>query len=147
MGNCMGILRERCVVNGLKQQTNELPIYKLTGKFDCKVVDVYDGDTCTIVLHNKGEYEKHKLRMFGYDSPEIRPKKDIADRDEVIRNAHLAKDALKKLVMDKICIFESMGYDKYGRLLGVLNIDNVNVNEKMLADGYGYAYTGGTKQV
>ena len=47
----------------------------------------------------------------------------------------------------KIIKLKCYEFDKYGRLLGVLYIEHVNVNEKMLADGYGYVYTGGTKQV
>ena len=37
---------------------------------------------------------------------------------------------------------------KYGRLLGWLYIgdDNVSLNEQMIAEGYAWAYDGGTKK-
>lgn len=112
---------------------------------------MYDGDTVTIVLYNKFGYEKHKLRMYGYDSPEMRPKKDIANREEEISKAQAAKHYLADLVLDKIVIFESMGSDKYGRLLGKLYLrrlcSNIEVNQLMLEAGHGYVYTGGTKRV
>ena len=40
------------------------------------------------------------------------------------------------------------GMGKYGRLLGWLYIgdDNVSLNEKMIEEGYAWAYDGGTKQ-
>jgi len=135
----------------LKKQTNKMPIYTLKGDFRCKVVDVYDGDTVTIVLYVNGKYQKHKLRMYGYDSPEIKPRKNIANREYVIQQANLAKNFMKELVFDKICIFESMGFDKYGRLLGNLYLSELFVrgkcvNDLMLENKHGYEYSGGTKK-
>lgn len=134
----------------LSYQTNELPLYKLKGNFRCKVVDVYDGDTVTIVLFNKFGFEKHKLRMYGYDSPEMKPKRDLPNREEEIKKAKEAKKYLSDLVLNKIVKFESMGYDKYGRLLGKLYILNYcseqEINQLMVDLGYGYPYFGGTKK-
>lgn len=133
----------------LGRQTNDLPLYELVGNYRCKVVDVYDGDTVTIVLYNKFSYEKHKLRMYGYDSPEMKPRLDKENRDDEIRKAKLAKEFLTDLLLNKIVEFESMGYDKYGRLLGKLYIinycDKQEVNMLMIDKGHGYAYFGGTK--
>ena len=130
----------------LVQHTNDsLPLYRLHGAFSCKVVDVYDGDTVTIVLYNKGAFEKHKLRMYGYDSPEIKPRLDVVDRAAIIVRARAAQAFLAARVMDKICEFRSMGFDKYGRLLGTLHDLEGNLSEYMLAAGHGVVYTGGTK--
>lgn len=135
----------------LSYQTNDLPIYKLVGNFRCKVVDVYDGDTVTIVLFNKLGFEKHKLRMYGYDSPEMKPKRDLPNRDQEIEKAKAAKKYLNDLVLNKIVKFESMGYDKYGRLLGKLYILNYcseqEINQLMIDLGHGYHYFGGTKKI
>ena len=40
------------------------------------------------------------------------------------------------------------GTGKYGRLLGWLYVgeDDVSINEKMITEGYAWAYDGGTKQ-
>ena len=65
----------------LSCQTNKLELYSLQGNFRAKVVDVYDGDTITIVIFNKFSFEKHKLRMYGYDSPEMKPKLNKENRD------------------------------------------------------------------
>lgn len=135
----------------LKKQTNDLELYKLKGNFRCKVVDVYDGDTVTIVIYNKFGFEKHKLRMYGYDSPEIKPKLNLPNREQEIEKAKKAKKYLSDLVLNKIFKFESMGYDKYGRLLGKLYIinlcsDNIEINQLMIDSNYGYPYYGGTKK-
>lgn len=139
-----------CCYPCLTCQTNNLPLYKLKGDYLCKVVDVYDGDTVTIVLLNKFGYEKHKLRMYGYDSPEMKPKRDLPNRDQEIEKAKAAKKYLSDLVLNKIVKFESMGFDKYGRLLGKLYIINYcskqEINQLMIDLGHGYPYYGGTKQ-
>ena len=139
-----------CCYPCLIRQNNNLELYKLKGNYRCKVVDVYDGDTVTIVLLNKLGYEKHKLRMYGYDSPEMKPKLNHPNRDEEIRKAKEAKKYISDLILNKIVEFESMGYDKYGRLLGKLYLLNccskVELNQLMIDKGHGYSYHGGTKK-
>lgn len=134
----------------LLKKTNNIALYKLKGNFRCKVVDVYDGDTVTIVLYNKLGYEKHKLRMYGYDSPEMKPRLNSPNREEEIKKAKDAKQYLSNLVLNKIVKFESMGYDKYGRLLGKLYLLNLcseqELNQLMIDLGHGYPYFGGTKK-
>ena len=51
MGNCIFI--DCC----LKYKTNDIELYKLEGNYRAKVVDVYDGDTITIVIFNKCGFE------------------------------------------------------------------------------------------
>jgi len=131
----------------LRNKTNSVNLYKLTGYYTCKVVDVYDGDTITITILNNCIIQKYKLRMYGYDSPEIKPKKSLENRNIEIANAKKAKDFLKELVYDKICTADLMGFDKYGRLLGTLFSNKINVNKYMVENGHGYEYFGGTKKV
>ena len=33
----------------------------------CKIVDIYDGDTCRAVFEHNGEINKWTIRMNGYD--------------------------------------------------------------------------------
>lgn len=144
MGNCI------CIDCCLKCTNNDLELYKLKGTFRAKVVDVYDGDTITIVIFNKCGFEKHKLRMYGYDSPEMKPRLDVANRENEIEKAKVAKKYLSDIVLNNIIEFESMGFDKYGRLLGKayqLNYcSKVELNQLMIDQGYGYPYYGGTKK-
>ena len=144
MGNCLFI--DCC----LKYKTNDIELYKLKGNYRAKVVDVYDGDTITIVIFNKCGFEKHKLRMYGYDSPEMKPKLDVPNREQEIIKAKAAKRYLSDIVLNNIVEFESMGFDKYGRLLGkIYKLDycsKVDLNQLMIDNGHGYPYFGGTKQ-
>ena len=143
MGNCI------CLDCFLKYKTNHLPLYIIKGLYRAKVVDVYDGDTVTIVIFNKFGFEKHKLRLYGIDTPEMKPSKNLPNREEHIRKAHLAKDKLIERINNKIVQVDINGYDKYGRLLGTIYIKSCyskeNINQYMLNNNYGYAYDGGTK--
>lgn len=93
--------------------------------------------------------------MYGYDSPEMKPRKNLPNRDEIKIAAIQAKEYMEKLILNRHCIFESMGYDKYGRLLGKLYyVDSdirfytkpASINDIMIDNGYGYPYEGGTKK-
>ena len=143
MGNC--IFLDCC----LKYKTNNLPLYSIKGLYRAKVVDVYDGDTVTIIIFNKLDFEKHKLRLYGIDTPEMKPSRSMPNRDEHIRKAHLAKEKLSELIFNKIVQVDIIGYDKYGRLLGTIYkkscFNQENINQYMLNNNYGYAYNGGTK--
>lgn len=113
MGNC-------CYRNKLENQTKELPFYKLNGKFKCKVVDVYDGNYVTIVIKNRGTYEKYEIQMYGYECYSLDLPKCTKYRDEKIKKAKSAKIFLSNLVLNKICYFEVTGQNKNGLTIGKL---------------------------
>ena len=84
-------------------KNDDLELHSFNGLTkNCKVTEIYDGDTITIVFKNCLRYEKYKLRMYGYDSPEIKPKKNIPNRNEIIELAKTARDALKNKILHKI---------------------------------------------
>jgi endonuclease YncB( thermonuclease family) len=102
----------------------------------CKVVDVYDGDTCTGVLQHDGGFYKWKLRLHGFNAPEIRPLKSIENREHVIEEAKKVKARLVELVMDKMITIQVVDFDKYMRIVAKLyNPDLVlSVNEQIKKD-------------
>jgi micrococcal nuclease len=112
-----------------------------------KVIKVYDGDTITIAtqLHNgdlsptKGLY-KFNVRILGIDAPELKTK-NVAEHDLGIK----ARDALSALIMNKVVRLENVSYDKYGRILCNVFLDDVNISEWSLSNSYTVAYDGGTK--
>jgi endonuclease YncB( thermonuclease family) len=129
----------------------------------CCILSIYDGDTCTVGFKRKGEFLKTKVRLLGYDSPEIKPRKNIEHRNEEIAAAYRAKDFLDKLTQNKIIWIEFDKNDKYGRPLATLYTEQsyfklkclsitwlsitkrVNINEFMVQQGHGYPYEGGRK--
>lgn len=114
----------------------------------CKIVDVYDGDTIRGVFEHNGVYNKWTIRMYGYDSPEMRPSKKLENRLEIKKNAVISRDFLKNLVLDKIVGLECLSFDKYGRVLANIYLENLDesVNDYMISNGHGYPYFGGTKK-
>ena len=126
--------------------SDDISIFSLNGySTQAKVVDVYDGDTCTIVFKWKGKYRKFKCRCYGYDSPEMKPRLNIENRDEIKENAVKAKERLIELTADIVRV-ECMDFDKYGRLLVKLYKNNNSlINDIMINEGHGYVYHGGTK--
>lgn len=148
MGNAYGciVLKNECEKDYLNKMNNEsLPLFSLNGhRTHAKVVDVYDGDTCTIIFKWEGKYRKFKCRCYGYDSPEMKPRLNIENREEIINNAKLAKDRLIELTKGIIKI-ECLDFDKYGRLLVKLYKNDSLINSIMVEEGHGYIYHGGTK--
>jgi endonuclease YncB( thermonuclease family) len=138
-----------CALNSCDKKT---PNFSLDGLVKlCKVVDVYDGDSCRVVFRNNNKINKWNIRMNGYDSPEIRPSKKLENRDEIKTKAIEAKNYLKSLIMNEnqLVYLKCSGFDKYGRLLGDMYInkdDDVSVNQTMIDNNYAYKYDGGTKK-
>lgn len=65
----------------LLKSSNDTPDFSLKDRiFLCKVVDIYDGDSCKVVFNYKNDYFKWTIRMQGYDSPEIRVSKNAQNR-------------------------------------------------------------------
>tara|TARA_B100000035_G_C20745280_1_gene441534 strand:- start:200 stop:652 length:453 start_codon:yes stop_codon:yes gene_type:complete len=149
MGNILGcaIVKYNYNMNKLNNiNSDDISIFSLNGySTQAKVVDVYDGDTCTIVFKWEGKYRKFKCRCYGYDSPEMKPRLNIKNRDEIKENAVKAKERLIELTADIVRV-ECMDFDKYGRLLVKLYKNNNSlINDIMINEGHGYVYHGGTK--
>ena len=127
----------------------------------CKILSVYDGDTCTIGFIWKNMPYRTKVRMLGYDSPEMKPPKAQENRDKEIEAAKRAKQFLIDNTKDKVLYVDFGEFDKYGRPLATLYVHEktnkwciscivqeniININELMVQKGHGYRYDGGTKK-
>lgn len=146
MGNCISD-------HYLSKTTNDIPLYSMKEQvYRAKIVDVYDGDTCTVVIKQYNKYMKYKIRMLGYDSPEMKPSLQKENREAEIESAKIAKQALKDQIDNQIVILHCDKFDKYGRLLGTIYTTgsyckhSLNINQWMIDNGYGYEYYGGTKK-
>jgi endonuclease YncB( thermonuclease family) len=137
------------------------PIFSFNGLVTYgKAVDFYDGDTFNIIISYYDLLYHFKARMFGYDSPEMKPSLSLENREEVKKNALVAKNRLIELLGSKEYFkVHCHEFDKYGRLLvsvfikdhddgeddGVYDF-NKSVNGQMVREGHGYSYYGGTKK-
>ena len=133
----------------------KIPIFSFMGKILIgRIVDVYDGDTCTVLFEYNNDIMKYKLRAMGYDCAEMKPKKSDPNRDKEKELAIAAKNRFIQLIggSDTIVQVKCLEFDKYGRILGYiyrLNEDvetAKSVNDIMIEEGHGKQYSGGTKE-
>tara|TARA_A100001015_G_scaffold164873_1_gene183306 strand:- start:53 stop:505 length:453 start_codon:yes stop_codon:yes gene_type:complete len=118
--------------------------------FYVKVLKVYDGDTIWITIRLNMKIYKIKTRLYGIDTPEIKPLKSMPNRDKEISKAKESKKFLEDLVLNKIIKIKCGNWDKYGRLLITIFINNnlcseINLNDLMVEKGLAKKYFGGTK--
>ena len=114
--------------------------------FKAKCIKVYDGDTITVAIMFSGDYYKFNIRMDKYDSPELRPKNtDKTKRMLEKKWAYESRNFLSDLILNKIILLRCGEYDLYGRILGNVELNGVNINNTMLAYGYCRPYSGGHK--
>lgn len=109
-----------------------------------KVIKVYDGDTITIASKYPGAENspmyRFSVRLNGIDSAEIKGK-TFAEKERAI----LARDALSKMILNKIVTLKNLSTEKYGRLLAEVYLDDLHLNAWMLEHNYAVPYDGGTK--
>jgi endonuclease YncB( thermonuclease family) len=133
----------------------KIPLFSFKDKvIIARVVDVYDGDTFTALFEYNGEIMKYKCRAMGYDCAEMKPKKDDPNRDQEKALALKAKNRFIELMggEDSMIQMKCLEFDKYGRILTYVyplhgDIQNdESINNAMIREGHGKAYSGGTKE-
>lgn len=107
----------------------------------CKVARIVDGDTCDLWI-NLGfdTFVKKRIRMWGIDTPESRTR----DKDEKVLGL-AATERLVELLSGGVCDLDSIELGKYGRVLGIIHVGDINVNEEMLKTEGTKEYYGGTR--
>ncbi|MDH2917002.1 MAG: thermonuclease family protein [Gallionella sp.] len=94
--------------------------------FDAKVIMVMDGDTVMVL---KGK-QKIKVRMVHIDAPE----KDQAFGKQ-------SRESLQEMVGKKTVRIDSQAVDQYGRVIGMISVDGVNVNQEQIKRGMAWENT------
>lgn len=106
-----------------------------------KVVKVYDGDTMTVACKLDGEYYKFNVRIRGVDCPEMRTKKG-SER----MAAHFVQAHMEKFILNRLVQLHDIAYDKYGRILARVVMNNVDLGEYLLTHRLAVEYDGGSKE-
>ena len=91
-----------------------------------KVISVADGDTITILV----DKTKHRIRLAEIDAPELKGQP----------YGKASKAHLSALVYNKLVLVEYTKKDRYGRLIGTVTSQKVNVNEAMVIAGLAWHY-------
>jgi len=113
---------------------------------------VLDGDTIDVTIDLGFDlFKKERVRVAGVDTPEKRTR-DLEEKALGIDATNWLKEKLEDVLAgdDELIVRTELhgGVGKYGRLLGWLYIgdEQLSLNEKMIDEGYAWAYDGGTKQ-
>ena len=93
--------------------------------FTGKVIGVADGDTIKIRTV-KGDI---KIRLYGIDTPEKR--QAFGNKAKKITNA---------MVRGRVVQVKGLDRDRYGRLVALVWVDDVLLNEALIRNGYAWVY-------
>ena len=112
---------------------------------------VVDGDTIDVTIDLGFDlYKKERVRLAGIDTPEKRTR-DLEEKALGIDATNWMKGTLEDTINgdNELIIRTELkgGVGKYGRLLGWLYVgdEELSLNEQMIAEGYAWAYDGGSK--
>ena len=117
--------------------------------YHAKIIDVYDGDTCTCEIDlGFSITRKVKIRLVGVDTPEIRTR-DLEEKEA----GYKSRDWLKEKILNKKVLLHTAKKGKFGRWLGTIwtleedspSFEN-SYNKQMINEGLAKEYWGGKKQ-
>ena len=129
-----------------------------------RVVDVYDGDTITVVhrISSSGPPDEAacrcvllRVRLEGIDACELRDRDTTSRRlaararnrlialitgVEVVPDAELCRAAIREMFDVNVCLvwLRCSGFDKYGRVLGRVRLapdDDASISQILLSEG------------
>lgn len=95
--------------------------FSVSADFTGKVIKIADGDTITVLDYYKVQ---HRIRLIGIDAPER--KQDFGSR---------SKQSLSELVFGKTVTVKTNKRDRYGRVLGKVIINGIDVNKEQIRRG------------
>ena len=115
-------------------------------EYACKVERVVDGDTIDVVLDLGFDIlYKSRVRLYGIDTPESRTR----NLDEKARGK-MASAFLKEAIDNgtKVVIQTKLkdSRGKFGRVLGDVVVDGININQSMIDNYHAAAYFGQSKE-
>ena len=95
-----------------------------------KVVEVRDGDS----FHGLWNGKKYLCRLTHIDAPELKQNFGMA-----------ARDSVRKLMLGKAVIVDSLGTDLYKRVLVSVKVDGMRLDSLMIRKGWAWHYAAYSK--
>lgn len=102
------------------------PALALAAPLQGQVTKLFDGDS--FVFQPAGGGKPLEIRLKDIDAPEI-----------CQAGGPEARDFLQDYVRDKTVRIDTQGQDTYGRTLAVLTVDEMNINQRMVAEGHAWS--------
>ena len=111
--------------------------------YKVEILRVVDGDTVDVRMDlGFNVWHKCRVRLMGINAPESRTRnleekaRGLAAKDWLINILESAQSEIE---------MQSHGVGKYGRVLGELYINEVNLNQLMVEEGHAELYDGGKR--
>jgi len=86
---------------------------------------VIDGDTIKVAYNSS----PLTIRLYGIDAPEISQP-----------GGNESKNFLKNFISNKMVRIEPIDHDRYGRLVGMVYYDGINISETLVSNGFAWLY-------
>ena len=111
--------------------------------YKVEILRVVDGDTVDVRMDlGFNVWHKCRVRLVGINAPESRTR-DLEEKARGLAAKDWLKDILDSAQSD--IEMQSHGVGKYGRVLGELYINEVNINQLMVKEGHAKEYDGGKR--
>ena len=109
-------------------------------EYRCTLRRVIDGDTIVVDvdLGFKVWMQKERVRLYGINTPESRTR-NLAEKKLGLASKARLKELLPKTFIVRT---EKDGKGKFGRILGIPLVDNVNICDKLIEEGHARSYFG-----
>lgn len=108
------------------------------------VTKVYDGDTCTVDIDAGFNIwvRDVSIRIHHIDSPEVKSKNELESKA-----GKKVRDIVSNMILNKEIVIKTKkdAKEKFGRLLGVITIDNIILNDYLYNNNLVKAYEGAKK--
>lgn len=98
----------------------------MAATLSCRVISVTDGDTIRCLDSSQQQY---RIRFAGIDAPESKQ-----------AFGKQAKQTLSSMIYQKNVKIDVSSTDRYGRSIGTVYLSTEDINRKMVASGYAWAY-------
>jgi endonuclease YncB( thermonuclease family) len=109
-----------------------------------KVTKVVDGDTIDVVIDLGFDIMyKSRVRLFGIDTPESRTRDKVEKKYGLLSKKFLQENLKKGKLVIKTHKDSETG--KFGRILGEIFVNGININVLMCTKGHAVEYYGQSK--
>lgn len=111
-------------------------------EYAAKVTKIVDGDTVDVEIDLGFDVTiKQRLRLKGIDTPETKTK-NKEEKELGLKAKRITEECIR---CAKSIVIRTHKDDKYGRMLAEIIADGINVNQKLIDEGFAVPYDGGKK--
>lgn len=107
--------------------------------YNAKLTRVVDGDTIDAMIDlGFNTHVKRRIRLAGIDAWESRTR-NLVEKQKGLKAKHRLEQILSS--NDNRFILTSHGVGSFGRCLGTIYINDVNINDQLITEGHAQVYT------